>query len=418
MTLQELRNKKSELLNEARNLRDTDLKAAQDKLEEAKKIQNNIAEMESFENQLAEEAKNLVNSRVFNENNTVTNIANKSVAIDGGKIMDKLNNEVEIKDENKLYNSAFAKNMMGLELNKEEAETFNKVNADFRNATQTAEQHTVLVPETVRQGIWAEIGEAHPIFGDITPTFIPGKVTIIKEKNAMSDAEWVDEDTEGNDEEAGFGTIELDGCELVKSIKISWKLKKMSIDAFLAYITTKLAEKMGNAIAKAMIDGKGKPGDLDEWKAQPKGIATALKAESSTPQVITYTGTISYENMLTLMSKIKSGYINGSSFYANNTTIWNQLAAIKDGDGKSIFIPDATIGGVGRIFGVPVKEEDGVSDGQVLLGNVSKGYVMNINENMTIYTDDHVKARTTDYMGYALIDGDVVTTKSFALLKK
>lgn len=198
MTLQELRNKKSELLNEARNLRDTDLKAAQEKLEEAKKIQNNIAEMESFENQLAEEAKNLVNSRVFNENNTVTNIANKSVAIDGGKIMDKLNNEVEIKDENKLYNSAFAKNMMGLELNKEEAETFNKVNADFRNATQTAEQHTVLVPETVRQGIWAEIGEAHPIFGDITPTFIPGKVTIIKEKNAMSDAEWVDEDTEGN----------------------------------------------------------------------------------------------------------------------------------------------------------------------------------------------------------------------------
>lgn len=418
MTLQELRNKKSELLNEARNLRDTDLKAAQEKLEEAKKIQNNIAEMESFENQLAEEAKNLVNSRVFNENNTVTNIANKSVAIDGGKIMDKLNNEVEIKDENKLYNSAFAKNMMGLELNKEEAETFNKVNADFRNATQTAEQHTVLVPEAVRQGIWAEIGEAHPIFGDITPTFIPGKVTIIKEKNAMSDAEWVDEDTEGNDEEAGFGTIELDGCELVKSIKISWKLKKMSIDAFLAYITTKLAEKMGNAIAKAMIDGKGKPGGSDEWKAQPKGIATALKAESSTPQVITYTGTISYENMLTLMSKIKSGYINGSSFYANNTTIWNQLAAIKDGDGKSIFIPDATIGGVGRIFGVPVKEEDGVSDGQVLLGNVSKGYVMNINENMTIYTDDHVKARTTDYMGYALIDGDVVTTKSFALLKK
>ena len=37
MTLQELRNKKSELLNEARNLRDTDLKAAQEKLEEAKK---------------------------------------------------------------------------------------------------------------------------------------------------------------------------------------------------------------------------------------------------------------------------------------------------------------------------------------------------------------------------------------------
>ena len=122
--------------------------------------------------------------------------------------------------------------------------------------------------------------------------------------------------------------------------------------------------------------------------------------------------------IISLMSKIKSGYINGSSFYANNSTIWNELATIKDGDGKSIFIPDATLGGVGKIFGVTVKEEDGCANGQVLLGNVQKGYVMNINENMTIYTEDHVKARTTDYMGYALIDGDVVTTKAFALLKK
>ena len=211
MTLQELKNKKTELLNEARNLRDTDLKAAQEKLAEAKELQNKIVEMETFENQLSEEAKNLANERAFTENNTVTNISNKSVNIGEGEVMDKLNNEVEVKDEAKLYNAAFAKSMMGVELNKAESETFNKVNADFRNATQTAEQHTVLVPETVRQGIWAEIGETHPIFGDITPTFIPGKVTIIKEENEISDAEWVDEDTEGNDDEVGFGTIDLDG---------------------------------------------------------------------------------------------------------------------------------------------------------------------------------------------------------------
>jgi len=42
MTLQELKNKKTELLNEARNLRDTDLKAAQEKLAEAKELQNKL----------------------------------------------------------------------------------------------------------------------------------------------------------------------------------------------------------------------------------------------------------------------------------------------------------------------------------------------------------------------------------------
>ena len=47
-----------------------------------------------------------------------------------------------------------------------------------------------------------------------------------------------------------------------------------------------------------------------------------------------------------------------------------------------------------------------------------KGYAVNINENMTMYNEDHIKSRTTDYMGYALVDGDVLTTKAFALLKK
>lgn len=80
--------------------------------------------------------------------------------------------------------------------------------------------------------------------------------------------------------------------------------------------------------------------------------------------------------------------------------------------------PDVTLGGVGRIFGLVVKEEDGMKDGEVLFGNVSKGYAVNINENMTMYNEDHIKSRTTDYMGYALVDGDVLTTKAFALLKK
>jgi hypothetical protein len=59
-----------------------------------------------------------------------------------------------------------------------------------------------------------------------------------------------------------------------------------------------------------------------------------------------------------------------------------------------------------------------VSDGEILIGNVAKGYVANANENITMYFEDHVKARTTDYMGYAIIDGSVLTTKAFALIKK
>jgi hypothetical protein len=36
---------------------------------------------------------------------------------------------------------------------------------------------------------------------------------------------------------------------------------------------------------------------------------------------------------------------------------------------------------------------------------------------MTMHTEEHVKPREIDYMGYAIVDGDVYDSKAFALLK-
>src|SRR5690606_22603997 len=177
-----------------------------------------------------------------------------------------------------------------------------------------------------------------------------------------------------------------------------------------------LAEKMGAALAKAIASGKGKPGAGDIFKAEPKGIKTALEG---TQQIVDYSGEKpSYEDLTKAMAKIHSTYKNGAVIYANGATIWEGLANIVDGNNRPIFIPDVTSGGVGRIFGLVVKEEDAVADGEVLIGNVARGYVMNVNENMTIYTEDHIKRRYTDYMGYAIVDGDVLSEKAFALLRK
>ena len=317
-----------------------------------------------------------------------------------------------------IYNTAFMKTMMGKTLNSQEMNVFNVVNEEFRNSTQTTEQHQVLIPEKIVDGIWKEIGELHPIFGDVRPMYVKGHLTIIKEETEGTDAEWVDERTEGTDADTAFGTLSLTGCELVKSIRVSWKMKKMSMDSFQEYIITHLAEKMARALALGIVKGKGKPTESDEWKAQSRGIITALEAEVSTPQIVEYTGQITYGNMTSFMSKIKSGYSNGAFIYANNDTIWNQLANIVDANGRPLFIPDVTAGGVGRILGKVVKEEDALDSGEILLGNVTRGYKMNINENVTIYPEEYVKARATEYTAYAIVDGDVLTTKAFALLKK
>ena len=43
---------------------------------------------------------------------------------------------------------------------------------------------------------------------------------------------------------------------------------------------------------------------------------------------------------------------------------------------------------------------------------------MNRSQDVSIYTEEHTLARTTDYMGYAILDGDLLTTKAFALIEE
>lgn len=318
-------------------------------------------------------------------------------------------------EEDKLYTQAFAHYMMGVKMSAEEQNIF-----DARNATSTVKENHVVVPTTLKQGIWNEMEELHPIIADLAGTNIPGDVDILLESTAGNDGAWYDEDAV-TAEKVVNTKITLKGCELAKAIEVSWKLKKMAVDEFLSYVAKRIADKMANALAAGLVTGAG-VGNGTTDKPKPLGVITKLEAENGTPQVATYTVAnnvgIKYTDMTKMRAKIKSGYAAGAAFYAKSDTIWNQLANIVDGNGRPIFIPDATQGGVGRIFGILVKEEDAIPADAVLLGNMAKGYAFNVNEDITMYQEDHVLVRTTDYMGYALVDGQPLTTKAFAYLKK
>jgi len=64
-----------------------------------------------------------------------------------------------------------------------------------------------------------------------------------------------------------------------------------------------------------------------------------------------------------------------------------------------------------------VKPDAGVTAGSIIIGNPAKGYVVNTNEPMSIATEEHVKARETDYAAYSVVDGAVLDTKAFALIR-
>lgn len=405
MTVEEYKNKRNELMSAATDaVTSGDVEAAAAKRAEIEALDENYdAEQRELANLAALKERKMIDITIPRDN------APQSLT-PAAKTQDVL-------DENAIYREAFAHTLMGFRLPAEEAEIFDKVNRslapDIQNATQTASTHTIVIPNTLVEQIWKEMGEAHPILRAVPKTYVKGKLTYPREKDGGDNATWYDESTEVTSGSFTLDSIELDGYELAKSILISWKLEKMSIDAFLTYIATLIAEKMGNALAAAIVSGTG--------TKQPQGIVTALEAESSTPQVMTWTETsdeVDYAKLTEFMGKIRSGYSSGAVIYAKNSFIWNVLANLLDGTGRPYFIADVISGGVGRLFGHVVYEEDAVPENAMLLANVARGYRMNVQEEISLLRDEYMTKRQAEFMGYAILDGKPITTKAFAYLKK
>lgn len=309
------------------------------------------------------------------------------------------------------YKNAWAKKLMNLGLTDEEEKAYRLVNEAY---THTTGNTSIVIPKTVTNGIWEEAGELYPYFGDVSKTYVNGVLSMIMD-DTSSDAAWYDEATKTEDGKETFKQFSLDGCELSRAITVSWKLKEMAIEDFIPYIQRKMAKKMGAALGYGSTHGAGK---VEGQKPEPTGVVTALEKEADTPQIVEYSGTEpTYKDITTARGKVKSGYAAGLRIYANSRTIWTQLANIVDANKRPIFIADPTTGGF-RVLGMQVKEDDSMKDGEILMSNPGMGYTMNINKEMTVLPEDHIKDRETDYCGYAIVDGNALTTKAHALLKK
>jgi HK97 family phage major capsid protein len=327
----------------------------------------------------------------------------------------KWNDAIETEE----YRSLWAKEMMGQSLTSEERDVLNHINDEHRAFTHTTENTSILIPKTVAAGIWKRAEEQYPLWADARKFRVTGDLSMAKSDGNAIDGKWYDEEDVVDTDQLGFGELNLTGCELAKAIQVTWKLRKMAVSDFEAYIIREIGDRMGASLSKAVYSGKGKPGGTDTFKPEPRGIKTVLEAEAGTPQIKAYAEAdgMVYKDMTGLMAALHSSYVNGATIYASNGTVWNSLANIVDGQGRPMFVGDVQAGGVGRILGRSIKVDASIPENEILIGNVGAGYVANINEDITMYREEHVRARLTDYMGYAIVDGDVLDSKAFVILE-
>ena len=315
------------------------------------------------------------------------------------------------------YKEVFAKYIHGSELTAEERKVFEENNV--QNTATTKSGNAAVIPTETMNKIFEALGETHSVLKDIDILNVHGNLTL-PVVTFTDNTDFYDEGDTPTDSATASAAVTLGGYDLKVNIPVSFNLKKMSVDAFMTYIVNKIIEKMGDKLANAVCNGKGTPGVSDDWKAQPLGVIYALEHETSTPHVKTYAAgdndAARETKLRQMIAAIKSGY--NKKFYAKNATIWDFIAGIKDTTGRPIFIPDPTGEFVGRVYGVPVVEEEAVPANAILLGDFRKGYALNFNEDIQVLQQDQNKLALTDYTGYAIVDGKPMFTEAFCYLKK
>ena len=288
--------------------------------------------------------------------------------------------------------SAFLKTLKGMELEQEERAAYVATTGDTTPGNHGA---GLLIPTEMLNNIWSLIEEQHAILGDITLYRTNTYLSIpVHTAIAQGDATAVSENAANDDEINNFITVTLHGQDYSKTVKISYAMAKMSIDALETYLTNEIAERLGAAMARDTI----------------AGILTDYYTTDNT--VVALNDTLTYKDVAAAFGALKNAN-GGAVVYGTNKTIYTRLAVLEDTEGHLIFQPDATAGIQGRLLGAPVKVDDGLAD-DVLLVGYPRNVVGNVVQDIMVETDRDISKHVIIYSGYARYESKLIAPKSFA----
>ena len=299
------------------------------------------------------------------------------------------------------YRSAWLKNIAvrsGISL-------LGDMSAEERAAfTATTANSAAVVPPATLNMIIDLVESMSPMLEDAEHSGMTSGFGVPRRKSIKAgDAKGVAEGTANDDEENEFDLLSLEGIEIKKHAVLSRKMKFKSIDAFEAWLVNELAERIAvakNRVIRNRLDGVAPDGGSAIAGA---GIATAniLTGQKYTDAAI--------RGMFALLKGKGERVI-----YANNKTIWNNLAGIEDGNKNKLFVPNSMVDPItaGRIYGASVKVDNEIADNVIYLG--TKGQVIaNDYDELEIFSAIEPKTANEVKTAYSLFDAGLKNPESF-----
>lgn len=283
------------------------------------------------------------------------------------------------------YRSAWAKTLMGLELDEEEkralgdaigttATTFTASTAQVQGINNVG----LFIPTSIIVALNERAENESPIWRDIRKYQVNGNVNV-PYLYAGDDAKFYAELTATANEGQEYKALVLTGKELAKNIEITWKADQMTVDGFINFIYEELYDKMFKAKINAVIYG-------NPSNNEPTGLTNGLTAVTTgdTPldTIVNTKATLSADAKKGAKVYVSSAVADAIRFYKNENGFYPYLGGLPAG----------------------IEEDSNLKNNDIAVGNM-KNYVWNEQEDMRFDRDINMKGRTVIYGAYQVVDG-------------
>lgn len=286
--------------------------------------------------------------------------------------------------DSKEYRNAFLKTLLGEKLTEVEERAY----------LHTTANTDAVIPAELQNKIYSTMEEQHPLLQDVQILRTGAVLSIVKHVSIdAGDAKAVAEGVANDDEQNTFVNVTLSGKDFSKHVDFSYRLGKMAIPAFEEYLVTEI----GNRIGSAMADD----------------IVAQIKADMNGGNKIETEGLLTSKHFLDGLAKLKQ---TGRVYvYANNATLYGDIAQIEEGKEKLTFLNNLQDNVSAQILGKGIKEEDAVPEGELLILDPQQ-FIYNVVQDVMLERDRDIKKHVHTIAGFAIAGGTLTNDKAAALV--
>ena len=312
------------------------------------------------------------------------------------------------------YRSAFFKNLLGQKLEDQEAQAYKRamtiMDAEKRaDAFNTTTDSAAVLPTTTLNEVVGKARDMGGIIKEARAFNVPTKLAVPIGTPATK-AAWHTQGAAVETEKLTTAAVTFANHELIKILSMSAAVKRMSIDAFEAYLVDELTNSVLEAIAEALVSGEG--ATEGEGMGVLEGVDWTLNAN-----LVEYTTAPAYTDFAKMLGLLKRGYGRNAKFAMNNATLYNDVYTLTDDNKRPLFVPDPRNDEIGRILGKDVVIDDYLEDGVILLGNWQyAGWNLAEGILLEVSRESSFKSGLVDFRALAIADTQVLVPEAFVQL--